>query len=348
MPVNKKNIISGGVLLLLLGVTFYALLRGQQLSQIFVLLGRIKPGWILVGFGFMLVFVGFEAMSTKLVLTRLGHKVKYLRCLGYSFVGFYFGSITPATSGGEPAQIYCMSKDGIPAAHGALDMMLLGVGYQVISLLYAAVALLVYPHLLNEMGTGLGLLLIYGTAVMVTITSGMLLFMFRPSTAQSLSVHVLNLLAKLRLLKNRDKAERGLSRHMNDYQAGASCIRSNPSLAIGLFFFTLVQLTGMFAVPFAVYQAFGLTGHGAFEIICAQALLNLAVSMLPVPGAVGVTEGGLVRFFTVFFGAELVTPAVLMSRGVSFYAALVISASVTVLVHLLARGRAQRRALQNA
>ncbi len=348
MPVNKKNLISGGILLVLMGATLYALLRGQQLSQLFTLLDRVKPGWILVGLGFMLGFVGCEALSTKLILTRLGHKPRYLRCLGYSFVGFYFGSITPATSGGEPAQVYCMSKDGIPAAHGALDMMLLGVGYQVISLLYAAVALLVYPHLLTEMGTGLGLLLIYGTAVMLTLTVVMLLFMFRPDAAKALSGHVLALLVRLHILKDRERAERGLNRHMKDYRAGAGCIRANPGLAAELFVFTLLQLTGLFAVPFAVYQAFGLTGHSPFEIICAQALLNLAVSMLPLPGAVGATEGGFVRFFTVFFGAELVTPAVLVSRGVSFYAALAISASVTLLVHLLSRGRARRRALQGA
>ena len=122
--------------------------------------------------------------------------------------------------------------------------------------------------------------------------------------------------------------------------------RRRPALAAGLMGLTAVQLTALYAVPYAVYRAFGLEGHGAFEIICAQALLTLAVDMLPLPGAVGAAEGGFVRFFSVFFGAGLVTPAVLLSRGVSFYAALAVSAVITVLVHIFAKGSGRVRAIQ--
>lgn len=348
MPVNKKTIIGGIALLVLMGATLYALLQGQQISLLLDVLGQVKPGWVLAGLALMLIFVGSEAVGTKFVLARLGHKTKYLRCLGYSFVGFYFSSITPTSSGGQPAQIYCMSRDGIPAALGALNMMLLGVGYQVVSILYTVIALICYPALLTAMGTGLGLLLLYGAGVMLVLTTAILLFMFQPNVARGLSGHVLALLAKLRIVKNRAAAEQGLKRQLEEYQAGARCIRANPSLAVGIFALTFVQLTALFAVPFTAYGAFGLTGYGAFEMICAQALLNLAVSMLPLPGAMGASEGGFVRFFSIFFGANLVTPAVLISRGISFYAALMISAAITLLVQFLARGRTRRSALQNA
>ena len=38
-----------------------------------------------------------------------------------------------------------------------------------------------------------------------------------------------------------------------------------------------------------------------------------------------------------FFGAGLVTPAVLVSRGISFYSFLLLSGCVTLLVHLRTR-----------
>ena len=100
---------------------------------------------------------------------------------------------------------------------------------------------------------------------------------------------------------------------------------------------TVLQLTALFAVPVAVYHAFGLTGSSAMSIICTQALVTLAVSNLPLPGAVGASEGGFVAAMALFFGPALVTPAVLLSRGISFYAFLLVSAVITLAVHLRAR-----------
>ena len=55
----------------------------------------------------------------------------------------------------------------------------------------------------------------------------------------------------------------------------------------------LVQLTALFLVPFVVYKAFGLSGHGAMELVGAQALLTLATSSLPLPGAVAPPRAAL-------------------------------------------------------
>ena len=65
----------------------------------------------------------------------------------------------------------------------------------------------------------------------------------------------------------------------------------------------------------------------------------LAVASLPLPGAVGASEGGFVAAMKLFFGAGLVTPAVLVSRGISFYSFLLLSGCVTLLVHLRTRNR---------
>ena len=117
-------------------------------------LSTIQPGYVLLGLGLMFCFVGCEAMCSKLILARLGHHLHYRRCLGYSFTGFYVSSITPSSTGGQPAQIYYMSKDSVPAAHGSLNMMLIAVCYQVVTLGYAVAAFLLLPSVRAGMGAG--------------------------------------------------------------------------------------------------------------------------------------------------------------------------------------------------
>lgn len=332
-----KNGWSAALLALLMAVTAVLLLRDQPLSRLTGILGRLHGGYVALGLLLMLAFVGCEALCSRLILARLGHHVPYRRCLGYSFAGFYFSSITPSATGGQPAQVYYMSRDGIPAAHGALNMMLIAVCYQVTVIGYALAVLVFRSDLLANLGTGLGALLLFGGGVNLALTAGMLGLMFAPNAVRRLMEGVLNLGVRLRLVKDPSSAQERLERQVEEYRQGAECLRRNLSLLPALAGLTILQLTALFSVPYMVYLAFGLSGYGPLELLCTQALVTLAVSSLPLPGAVGASEGGFVAAMTLFFGSGLVTPAVLVSRGISFYAFLLVSGGITLCLHLRAR-----------
>ena len=326
-------------MLALIGGTAWFLLSRQPLSSLGAALRQVRLWCVPGGLGLMTAFVGCEAMCSRLILGRLGHKVTYRQCLGYSFAGFYVSSITPSSTGGQPAQIYYMSKDGVPAAHGSLNMMLIAVCYQVVVIGYALAVALLRFDLVANLGGGLGLLLLFGAVVNGALTAGMLCLMFLPNAARRLTGGVLSLLVRVRLVRRPEEAREKLEKQMEEYRRGADCVRRNPALVPALLGLTFCQLTALFSVPLVVYHAFGLTGSGALDIIGTQALVTLAVASLPLPGAVGASEGGFVAAMKLFFGAGLVTPAVLVSRGISFYSFLLLSGCVTLLVHLRTRNR---------
>lgn len=338
---KRKSLLGIGMILALMALTGYLLLKDLSMHKLAGILVQVKPGWLLLGLGLMVVFVGCEAMCSRLILGRLGHKPGYRRCLGYSFVGFYVSSITPSSTGGQPAQVYYMSRDNIPAAHGALNMMLIAVCYQVTVVCYALVVVLSHFRLVTNLGNGLMLLLLYGTLVNGALTAGMLCLMFLPNAARKLTGGVLRLLVRLHLVRNEEAAREKLERQLAEYRQGAECVKANPGLVPVLLGLNFLQLTALFAVPVMVYNAFGLTGSSAVSIICTQALVTLAVSNLPLPGAVGASEGGFVTAMALFFGPTLVTPAVLVSRGISFYSFLIISGAITLAVHLRSRKKKQ-------
>lgn len=337
---NKKNNLGLLLIAAIMAGTGFFLLRNQPISSLLGLLRTIRPGYVLMGLGFMFCFVGCEAMCSKLILGRLGHGLPYRKCLGYSFTGFYVSSITPSSTGGQPAQIYYMSKDGVPAAHGSLNMMLIAVCYQVVTLCYAVAAFVLLPQVRSGLGTGMGLLLLYGGAVMVALTAGMLCMMFLPNAARKLTSGIVSLGVRLHIVRREEEVREKLARQMEEYRRGADCIRANLNLFPALLGLTFLQLTALYAVPFAVYLGFGLSSATLFQMVGTQALVSMAVGSLPLPGAVGAAEGGALQAFTLFFGSALVTPAVLVARGISFYSFLLISGGVTLAVHLSARRRA--------
>jgi len=342
---GKKKYWGWIFLAVMMAVTGAALFRGQSVGLLWECLKQVKIPFLIGGLILMLGYVGGEAMCTRQILKRLGYQVPYSRCLGYSFVGFYVSSITPSASGGQPAQIYCMSQDRIPAAHGTLNMILSSACYQMATLIWGGAIWLFCPKAGGFQG-GMGLLLLYGAGTMILLTVGMGMVMFLPGLSRRICVGVLKIPEVLHLLRNPAAVREKLEHQLEEYAEGAACIKENPGLVLQVLFLCLVRLGMLFSVPWMVYLAFGLRGHSWIQIAGLQALLTLAVSNLPLPGAVGPAEGGFVTAFAAVFGAGMVTPAMLVSRGISFYAFLIISFFVSAAVHLRLRRRPGERALR--
>lgn len=342
---GKKKYLSWLLLAVLMAVTGLVLFRGQSMGALWESLRQVKVPFLLGALCLMLGYVGCEAMCTHQILGRLGHRVPYRRCLGYSFVGFYVSSITPSATGGQPAQIYCMSQDRIPAAHGALNMMLIAACYQTATLIWGGCVWLLCPGI-GGFGGNMGLLLFYGAGMMILLTVGMAVVMFLPGLSRRICEGIMGILEALHILRNPSAVREKLEHQLAEYARGAACVKANPGLTLRVLTLCIVQLGMLFSVPWMVYLAFGLQGYGWFQIAGLQALLTLAVCNLPLPGAVGPAEGGFVAAFTTVFGAGMVTPAMLVSRGISFYAFLLISFIVSIFVHLRIRRQAQDRALR--
>ena len=75
---------------------------------------------------------------------------------------------------------------------------------------------------------------------------------------------------------------------------------------------------------------------------------SVAVEMLPLPGAAGVTEGCFTYMFMSIFTAELVKPAMLLSRGLSFYLLLIMSALVTFVAHFIVMRNDKKNGLEGS
>ena len=343
---GKKKIL--GILLMaaLMAVTCGILLKGQPVSVLWENLKLLNPWLLLPGLAMMLGYVGCEALCSWQILRRLGPRVSWRHCLGYSFVGFYVSSITPSATGGQPAQIYYMNRDGVPVAHGALNMMLIASCYQVAALLWGVCSWLFLPSVRGAADGGLGLLLLYGAAMMLLLTLGMLMLMFLPGPVRRICHAALGLFSRLGILRDPGAAEARVEKLLQEYSSGAGCVKRNPGLAVRVLLLCLLQQGLLFSVPWTVYRAFGLNGTGWLQMAGLQALLTLAVCNLPLPGAVGPAEGGFVKAFAAVFGAELVTPAMLVSRGISFYAFLLVSFGVATAVHLRTRREGRAKALR--
>lgn len=104
-----------------------------------------------------------------------------------------------------------------------------------------------------------------------------------------------------------------------DMRQCIQCCKDHKKQLGTMFLTSLVQLLAYHSIPFWVFLAFGLSGQTLWSMIALQAVLFLSVSSLPLPGAVGLSEGGFLLLYQTVFPAAVLPGAMLLSRSVSFY-----------------------------
>lgn len=122
---------------------------------------------------------------------------------------------------------------------------------------------------------------------------------------------------------------------MDDYHAAGEFYWKHKPVVIRAFLITVLQRLLLFFVTYLTYLAFGLSAENVVTIVCLQGMISLAVDMLPLPGGMGISEKLFLSIFAPIFGSTLLLPAMIVSRGISYYSQLTISAVMTVAAHFI-------------
>lgn len=332
-----KPVLNVAFLIVVFVATIWAVLGGENLQQLWTHMTSADPRWVLPAIGLVVLFIVGESVVIHLLLRTLGTVVRFGHCCLYSFVGFFYSCITPSASGGQPMQIVQMRRDGIPTAVATVVLGIVTITYKLVLVFIGLAVMLISPEPLMEYLESARLLVWLGLALNTGWVSVLMMLVFSPVAVRKLSVKTLALLGRIRPFKHPERIEQRLEHAVDQYAGTAEYFLSHKLLMIRVFLITLVQRLVLFTVPYFIYRAFHLSGESLINILLLQAMISVAVDMLPFPGGMGITENLFLNLFKPVFGAVLVLPAMVVSRGISYYTQLLLSAVMTLAAMFILR-----------
>ena len=332
-----KYALNIGLILVITLFTLNLIFKEQELPEIISDLKLADPRWIALGAVAAIFFVAGESSIIHYMLRVLEQKTSFLRCLKYSFIGFFFSYITPSSTGGQPMQMYHMKKDKIKIGYSTLIMLLITIAYKSVLVLLAMGFLIFNFDTVALYAGDMKWLIVLGFALNLSFIILLLLVFIKPIWARALGIKIVDLLTKLHIMKrrNKEKYTEKLIRICDTYAMGADYIKKNLSVVFNVFLMTAVQRICLFSITWIIYRAYGMNETRYIDILTIQIMIAVAVEMLPLPGAAGITEGCFLLAFTEIFTMERVKPALLISRGLNFYLILIIGAVVTFAAHII-------------
>lgn len=354
-PSSEKLIMWGLLFVALAGLTVLFLHREYSLASVLTSIKTADPLWLLPGILAMGLFFVCEGSNIGRCLRLAGHRVSVAGQLKYSMAGFFFSSITPSASGGQPMQLYFMHKDGLPLSHSSLALLTELTSFQAAAAALALAGLACQGSPVLAAGakaatgasTGPGpgsagfwaggggtvtlAILAAGVLISTAVLAVLLFTIFSPAAARIIASPVLWIIDKFNS-QNASILRVRFLRGICEYRRASQYITKNPRAIAEIFLTSIIQLLAHFSITFCVCKSLGITGISWAMTTLSQASLYVAVSSLPLPGAVGVTEGGFAILFASLIPAELMGVAIILSRFVSFALPLLASGLGTFLL----------------
>ncbi|MBQ3047190.1 MAG: flippase-like domain-containing protein [Clostridia bacterium] len=293
----------------------------------------ISKSWIYLVFAIVslaLCFL-FKGLKLSILCKSMTDKFHFRTCFETGIIGHYYNNVTPLAVGGQPFEIYHLSKHGI---HGGVATSLPIATFFLNQLAFALLALFSLSLIsLSELyaifPSVLKILAIIGLFCCMVMPTLVIIFSLKPRVGGGIVKWVINLGAKMKIVK---RPELTTYKTMKTVVHNAKCIKkmtTRPLAFLLSFLFSFFEHLASASIAFFSLKFFGfdLPSIGILEwlfIIQAYFILTASITFIPTPGNSGAADLSFFALFKQGLAAGLAFPAMILWRGLGFYSYIII------------------------
>lgn len=294
----------------------------------------------------------FSEMLVAFKITKISKKynkkASYLTSLKSEFVCQYYNKVTPFAVGGQPFQVYELSKHGMRANNA---VTVVSCNYISSKFVYWFISLFMMLTIGTNMlvknmsGTSFYIVLILATfslSFMTIYLTFIILICINKRLANKLVGIGLNLLYKMKIVKDKSKLYFKIMRPALSFQHKMKAFFkakkfASFSMIISLFFH-LIQ----YCIPACIYFIFEPFSWSVFwQLLSIAVVIQLSFGVIPMPGGSGVAEFSFYTVFKMLIQNDLVFWALLLWRILTYYIYLLIG--IVILIYDYAYGNRKLR-----
>lgn len=315
-----------------------------SIKEMVVALELLNLRWLYVCLLCLLLYWLTDGLLLHDITSYMYKRQPLWRSAKIGIIGLYYGALTPFATGGQPMQIVYMRRTEMPTGTATCIVSVKFVVYELSLCAFYIIAMLFRGSYFFTNFNTVFWLTTLGFAINALAVVFIIMIIINRRLVEKLATGLVNLLARFRIVKKKDKVLKNLNKSIGDYRIAASSIAHNKLRAVGSFIISIINLAFFFAIPYFIYLAFGEKGLSLLDLIILQAFLYLAVSFFPMPGAAGAAETGFYLFFSAIFINVPVFIAMLVWRFLTYYLMLIVGSVLVVFDEVIAHWIAKKKA----
>lgn len=314
-------------LAILIGILIYQFLNETPVSLPELLTSKLNWWWLIVAVAlFMLINI---VDATRVYLTIRKATGRHRPWLSYksTLCCRFYDNITPLATGGQPFQIYYLSKRGLNASSAT--------SVPLAKYIYSQTTYIIFVFIMMLFGSGIIIdaqispfiltLAYVGLALNLLLILAVVLLSISKKVAPRIVIGLLKLLNKMHLVKDYRGTFRKLMRTVKEYISTFRMFMKSGWLVFGEFLLSvLISILG-YSIPFVVYCIFCPFDINLwFTFAVLQMICDMAVSFIPIPGGAGTAELSFSAVFAPYFSnTGVFVWAMLFWRILTYYGYLI-------------------------
>ncbi len=314
---------------------------------------QIRDNWyyLFVLLGLFSLTILAETFKFFLMIRKTTGKYMFGTAFSNAALGKFYDYVTPFGSGGQPFQIYYLSKNGVPGGPaGAIPIGSMFLS-QFTFFVCAVVSFIVGVDA-DVVPIYIQILAYFGAICYISVSLFLVVFSFFPKAGYKVIAWGVKILTKMRICKNPDKwIEKGNTAIDNNKKNMAIIFKSKRILIVGTllsFVFNLAQCS----MPYFTLLLFSDALKAAnlvpswqlwFEVTRITFFIYCAITIVPTPGNSGAADGTFYGLFSSILTAGTCFTGMMIWRMYSFYSYIILGVLVTIVLKVVTAVRAKRK-----
>ena len=328
---NKKNrtFLNFIILFIITALVLYFSLKDDY-EMIVYQIFHMNVIYLLLAFSLVILYWLFKAITLKKLVCRFNHGYTLKKAMRLVVETNFFHAVTPFSSGGQPYEIYSLTKNNIKVTDATNISIQNFIVYQIALVLLGIISLIV-NHFCNLFASTI--LLQKLVALGFFINTFVIIILFVVTFGRKLNHKIvdlsIHLLYKLKIVKNEDKLLQKSDSYLSEFHSGAKVLLKDKENFIILIVLQFISLCCLYLVP--IFLLYGTGNYDAFtpvDAIVTSAYVMLIGSFVPIPGGTGGLEYGFIAFYSNFITGSSVKAIMLVWRFITYYFGMIIGAIV--------------------
>ena len=305
-------------IVLVLGLTAISLFAAlyNDFDNVIAALTGADPWWLLLIFGLVLLSYAIDSLVILIFCRLYTRQYGYGRASAVMAVGAFYNCVTPAASGEQVMQVYCLRKQGISTSNAASIMVMWFIIYQVALIVFDVIAIAV------EWNTVAGLtvnifdfeftmvpLIVIGFLVNIGVTGLIFLMSNSHHFHNFITVTCVGLLGKMKILKNPERTRESLRVQVENFKIELRRLLANIPVTVLVFLLFIINFFIRFSLPYFCGLALDVMPQDSngvmafFDASFLSAFHQMVTGLIPTPGTAGVSELFFVYVFRDYYSA---------------------------------------------
>lgn len=319
----KKNAL---LLLVVLLIILYFVLK-DDFANIVNTLIKADLRWIFIAVIFIFVYWALRAMCLFIITKEYSKKIKFKQIFSLTLITQFFNGITPFSSGGQPMEIYYLSKSGIKATKGTNIILQNFILYQIALIIHGiiAISLNYHFHFFKEVAI-LKELTLLGFIINTLVGVGLIFISFSTKFNRTVIKLLIKIGHKIKIVKDKNKSLDNWTNRLEEFHESATLLTTKKSLCVKGFIYNFLALGVFYVIPLFVIYGMGNLKINAVQAITSSAYVLIIGAFVPIPGGSGGIEYGFMQFFGNFVKGSTLSASLLVWRFITYYLGIILGA----------------------